>query len=390
MCKTFLALAFAVVIIFCAAIDLNAQQICTQQPQGIVSWWDAEGDANDIVGGNNGSLENGAGFGTGMVGQAFQFDGVNDFVKVPYAGNLSPGDQLSLEFWMKGDASNPMNACCQGFVGTDFYKVEGFDYDRGIAFVVSTNGGTSYVGAGTLWGGAYPSGFGLTPGQWHHVAGTSDGSLLKLYVDGHLRSAMVQLSNISPMPTTSFLAFGSEDGERHNPSATAGRYFFGLIDEISIYNRALSAEEVGAIFAAGNRGKCKGVPFADLSASLAINLGTTSHDDSFDLRATITQGQGSDGINPLTEAVGLRLGAFSIIIPAGSFTGKQPRFKGQINGVNIDASFSFSGGTSFQLRINGSGADLSGIVSPGNVEITVGDNGAIATLSQVQITATTP
>jgi hypothetical protein len=75
---------------FCASVDLNAQQICAQPPQGIVGWWDAEGDAKDIVGVNNGSLENGAGFGIGMVGQAFQFDGVNDFVKVPNAPNLNP------------------------------------------------------------------------------------------------------------------------------------------------------------------------------------------------------------------------------------------------------------------------------------------------------------
>src|SRR5262245_2024985 len=57
-------------------------QICAQPPQGIIGWWNAEGNARDIVGANNGSLENGATFGTGMVGQAFQFDGINDFVKV--------------------------------------------------------------------------------------------------------------------------------------------------------------------------------------------------------------------------------------------------------------------------------------------------------------------
>ena len=158
---------------------------------------------------------------------------------------------------MKSDVNNPMNGCCQGLVGTDFYKIEGFDYERGIGFNVSINEGTSYVGAGTLWGNGYPSGFGLIPGQWHHIAGTSDGSLLRLYVDGHLKSAMVQLGNISPMRTASFLAFGSEDGDSNNPSGTANRYFFGLIDEVSIYNRALSPDEIAAIYTAGDNGKCK-------------------------------------------------------------------------------------------------------------------------------------
>jgi Concanavalin A-like lectin/glucanases superfamily len=290
---------------------------------------------------------------------------------------------------MKGDATNPMNACCQGLVITDFYGVEGFDPDRGIGFLVSTNGGTTFPSAGTLFGAGSRTGFGLIPGQWHHVAGTYDGSLVNLYVDGHLKSALVQSGNISPMQPVSFLSFGSEDGRKYDAAATAGRYFRGLIDEVSIYNRALSAEEVSAIFAAGAKGKCKGVPFAAVSASLTINLGTTTNDDTFDLRATVTQGQGSDGINPLTENVGLRFGAFSIVIPAGSFTGKQPRFKGQINGVDIDASFSSLAG-SFQLRIQGSGTDLSDSISPDIVQISVGDNGASTKPSQVQITATKP
>ena len=51
---------------------------------------------------------------------------------------------------MKGDVTNPMNACCQGLVATDFYAVEGFDPDRGIGFLVSTNG-TTYVLARALY-----------------------------------------------------------------------------------------------------------------------------------------------------------------------------------------------------------------------------------------------
>src|SRR5262249_51816260 len=149
----------------------------------------------DSVGANHGSLENGAGFGIGMVGQAFQFDGLNDFVRVPNAQNLNPSNEVSVEFWMKGDATNPMNACCQGLVGTDFYGAEGFDPDRGIGIFVSTNAGTSFPNANTFSN----TGFGLIPGQWHHVAGTYDGSLIKQYVDGHLRAAIVQSGNISPM-----------------------------------------------------------------------------------------------------------------------------------------------------------------------------------------------
>lgn len=291
-----LGIVMGLLIIY-AVGEAHAQAVCKQPPVGLISWWDAEGDAKDIVGSNNGSLENGATFAAGKVGQAFSFDGVNDFVKVPNGPSLNLQSQLSVEFWMKGDASNPMNACCQGLVTTDFYNIEGFDYERGINFGVSKNNGESFVAAGTLWGDAYPSGFGLIPGQWHHVVGTYDSAILKQFVDGRLTSALIFSGDISPMIIggSSFLSFGSEDGRAYFPAATANRYFHGLIDEVSIYNRALASEEVSAIFAAGDKGKCKGVPFVNFSPSLAITLGPLTNDDSFDFSATATEGSGSDG-----------------------------------------------------------------------------------------------
>ena len=61
-------------------------------PPNLVSWWHAEGNANDSADGNNGTLQNGATFGTGRSGQAFSFDGVDDYVNVPDADNsIDPG-----------------------------------------------------------------------------------------------------------------------------------------------------------------------------------------------------------------------------------------------------------------------------------------------------------
>jgi hypothetical protein len=108
------------------------------------------------------------------VGSAFSFDGLNDFVKVPNAPSLHLPNQFTLEFWVKGDPANPMNGCCQGRVTTDFYGIEGFDGDRALGFFVSMNG-TIFPNANTS---ASNTGFGLIPGQWHHVAGTYDGAFL--------------------------------------------------------------------------------------------------------------------------------------------------------------------------------------------------------------------
>ena len=52
-----------------------AAQTCVDPPEGLISWWPAEGNADDILGDNDGTLVNGATFAPGMVGQAFSFDG---------------------------------------------------------------------------------------------------------------------------------------------------------------------------------------------------------------------------------------------------------------------------------------------------------------------------
>jgi hypothetical protein len=64
-------------IILTASADLTN---CAPPPPGLVSWWPAEGSADDTLGKNNGVLVNGASFATGLLGHAFNFDGINDYV----------------------------------------------------------------------------------------------------------------------------------------------------------------------------------------------------------------------------------------------------------------------------------------------------------------------
>src|SRR5205807_2619386 len=67
---------------------------------GTVSWWKAEGNANDAVDGNNGTLVNGTSFAAGEVGQAFSLDGLDDYVQIPDSANLSVRAALSIEAWI--------------------------------------------------------------------------------------------------------------------------------------------------------------------------------------------------------------------------------------------------------------------------------------------------
>ena len=75
---------------------------CTPPPSGLVAWWPGQGNANDIVGGNNGILMNGTGFTNGEVNQAFNFNGYNNYILVNTTPdlNVGTGPGLTFEGWI--------------------------------------------------------------------------------------------------------------------------------------------------------------------------------------------------------------------------------------------------------------------------------------------------
>src|SRR5260221_3354176 len=81
---------------------------------------------------------------------------------------------------------------------------------------------------------------------WYHVAMTYDGASLSLYVNGALDNSLAASGPIVPKAVP--LRIGG--------TSTGPWFFNGRVDEVSLYNRALSASEVQAIYAAGAAGKC--------------------------------------------------------------------------------------------------------------------------------------
>jgi len=59
-------------------------------PEGIISWWTGDSNANDLIRTNHSGLFNGAGSGSGFVGQGFVFYGVNDYLETPHRANFRP------------------------------------------------------------------------------------------------------------------------------------------------------------------------------------------------------------------------------------------------------------------------------------------------------------
>src|SRR4051812_44972362 len=78
----------------------GAPAVCVQAPSALVGWWSGDGNATDLVGGNNGSLQGGAtASAAGFVGSAFGFDGISSYVQVPDSAVFHPSN-LTIEAWV--------------------------------------------------------------------------------------------------------------------------------------------------------------------------------------------------------------------------------------------------------------------------------------------------
>ena len=173
----------------------------------------------------------------------------------------------------------------------------------------------------------------------------------------------------------------------------AVQHFAGLIDYPSLYNRALSAEEIAAIFNAGSAGKCKGVPLTPVAAQASLSMSSQAPEDTFDLQATFILGDGSNGINPLTEAVTLQVGPAALTIPADSFHSTATgvfTFAGVVEGVTLQVTITRLTRASFEVVAQGEGATLTGMAVPVAVGLTIGDDSGGITLPIAEVSAHTP
>ncbi len=240
------------------SVLLNTTQFssCTPPPAGLVSWWPAEENANDIIGGNNGMLMNGTGFTNGEVGEAFNLNGVNNFVLVnPATRNLDvgQGSGFTFEGWIK-----PTTVTKQQLIA-EYERVLGTANggDVGIDFVIqpSTILYANLVDTNQTDHEIYSPANRLVPGVWQHVALTYDkvSGNASLYINGTI-ATQTNLGSFTPQTSYTNLLLGARTtyGSVSSPNTA----FSGGMDEMSIYSRALSPAEIAAIYSAGSEGKC--------------------------------------------------------------------------------------------------------------------------------------
>jgi len=205
-------------------------------PLGIVACYKAEDNADDAVGNCPGTAH-ALTFGPGKVGRAFQFDG-EGYVRVPDARSLNL-PTVTVEAWVKSSAE------IQGRYR--YLAAKGIDTDASsYALYTGPSGGLFfYVSDQTRTAFLSPdAGKGVWDGNWHHVAGTYDGATVRLHVDGR----QVGLGTPATL-TINYNLPGGDDFAIGNYLTPGPWGFRGSIAEVSIYNRALTASEIEAIYA---------------------------------------------------------------------------------------------------------------------------------------------
>lgn len=226
---------------------------CVVSPSGLVSSWRAENNANDSEGVNIGTLQNGTPFAPGKVGQGFGFDGADDYVSVPDSETVRVQQALTIEGWVY--ASDQLSGL-SGIAGK-WNDIQG--NFRSYMLWASSGQLQMYVASDPANLASYATANIQIPiRQWVHVAGTYDGQFIRVYQNGQLAGTTAFVGPIATNTRPFYIGL--------TEAAGTARYWRGAIDELSLYDRALTANEIADIYNAGSAGKCVTSPLVLLPA----------------------------------------------------------------------------------------------------------------------------
>lgn len=220
---------------------------CAAPSTNAIGWWGGDDSIYDLAHTNSGIFFNGASYASGKVGDGFSFDGVNDYLVVSnnaIASDLNPTNAITLEAWVYLNSFDNLHH--------PIISKDGCDHDR--QYLLTVNDSQTFrFHIGTSCGFCFSDGTNVVPvGAWTHVAMTYDSATEKLilYVNGAPDTEVTDIAGpIISTPQPIFIGGA--------PHPCFPYYFPGIIDEPTIYNRALTATEISAIYSAGCAGKCK-------------------------------------------------------------------------------------------------------------------------------------
>ena len=218
--------------------DKNPGPTCIAASDSIVGWWPLDqlgSGAEELVEGNQGDYTSNPSAVEGKVGGALGFDGVNDLITVPDPGAdwiLDIAGDITIETWIKRNSDQGGQQVVVGKYYSYYIGCRNGHIFSLISNVFDFAGGTP-----------------VPVGEWFHIAVNYDvdDRAARIYINGEVDSTF----------TTGGASLLVGNGYIHIGGLPEQQYFDGVIDEVSIYNTALSTSEIREIYRRGSLGKCK-------------------------------------------------------------------------------------------------------------------------------------
>lgn len=209
--------------------------------EGLVGYWSFDnGDATDDSGNGNNGTVHGATLTEDRFGNtdsAYSFDGVDDYIEVPDSSGLDIVKEISITGWVN------VNSYTDEWLGI----VNKADSDGNDTFEICINSSgyihfpLKFQTSGRLSYNSDPGCF--KEGEWHFFGTVYNGTHVEIYVDGVLTNSYA--STDEPLNTNNHSLIIGAEGESYN----GPHPFNGVLDEIRIYNRALSESEIKQLYA---------------------------------------------------------------------------------------------------------------------------------------------
>lgn len=254
-----------IILLLAVGIALTTQTLFAQVPSyvptnGLVGYWPFNGNANDESGnGNNGTI-NGATLTTDRFGNnssAFDFDGQSNYIEVVSSNSLNVTNSYTLSVWINVSQWSFLSPIDEHSI---ISKIDNGNWYGGYEVWTTNNNGTIAHSGNIGNSNVLITSSNYIENVWYNVLLTYDGNSLKMFVNGILvnsqsKSGQIQTSSIP-------LRFGRRGG-----AGFYNNWFKGKIDDIGIWNRALTQQEITNLYNSANSNEC---------LTMVINTGALS------------------------------------------------------------------------------------------------------------------
>ncbi len=229
MSSKVLTIAFALTVMTIAFMNANVAEALSVVTDGLVSYWSLDEETikdhtvEDVFGENDGTIKGDPQIVKGKFGEALKFDGEDDCVAIGNVPALA-GEKVTITAWVcweggTGDYDPIVTQSDANWAGYYFY-IYVSEYPEHLAFWLDD---TEALSSSTF-----------PVDEWHFVAGTHDGTTLRVYIDGVLEGTEAKTG--AGLSKTGYIGF-----DDYTPDP---QYFKGIIDEVAIYDRVLSEDEI--------------------------------------------------------------------------------------------------------------------------------------------------